>query len=148
MKLNKEGKDLIKRFEGLRLTAYKCSANKDTIGYGNTFYENGTPVKPGDTITKERAEKLFDLIVSDFCKKVDGQIKTILTENQYSAIVSFTYNVGVNNLAKSTLLKKVNFNPNDPTIRQEFMKWNKAGGKVLAGLTTRRAAEALLYFKA
>lgn len=148
MKLNQEGKDLIKRFEGLRLTAYKCSANKDTIGYGNTFFEDGSPVKPGDTITKERAEKLFDLIVLDFCKKIDTYIKTILTENQYSAIVSFTYNVGVNNLAKSTLLKKVNFNPNDPTIRQEFMKWNKAGGKVLTGLTTRRAAEALLYFKA
>lgn len=148
MKLNKEGKDLIKRFEGLKLQSYQCSAMRWTVGYGNTFYEDGSPVKKGDIITKERAEKLFDLIVSDFCKKVDTQIKTILTENQYSAIVSFTYNVGIANLAKSTLLKKVNFNPNDPTIRQEFMKWNKAGGKVLAGLTTRRAAEALLYFKA
>lgn len=148
MKLNKEGKELIKRFEGLKLLSYQCSAMRWTIGYGNTFYEDGTPVKKGDIITKERAEKLFDLIVSDFCKKVDAQIKTILTDNQYSAIISFTYNVGIANLAKSTLLKKVNFNPNDPTIRQEFMKWNKAGGKVLAGLTTRRAAEAQLYFKA
>lgn len=148
MKLNKEGKELIKRFEGLKLQGYQCSAMRWTVGYGNTFYEDGSPVKQGDVITKERAEKLFDLIISDFCKKVDAQIKTILTENQYSAIVSFAYNVGVNNLAKSTLLKKVNFNPNDPTIRQEFIKWNKAGGKVLAGLTTRRAAEAVLYFKA
>ena len=148
MKLNKEGKELIKRFEGLKLQSYQCSAKRWTIGYGNTFYEDGTAVKKGDIITKERAEKLFDIIVAEFCIKVDRNIKTILTENQYSAIVSFTYNVGIGNLNKSTLLRKVNFNPNDPTIRQEFIKWNKAGGKVLAGLTTRRSAEALLYFKA
>jgi lysozyme len=61
--------------------------------------------------------------------------------------LSFTYNVGIANLQKSTLLKKVNYNPNDPTIRLEFMKWNKAGGKVLNGLTRRREAEANLYFK-
>lgn len=146
MKLNKAGKDLIKSFEGLKLVAYKCSANKDTIGYGNTFYEDGSPVKPGDRITKERADSLFELIVSNFTEKVRKEIKTILTDNQFSAIVSLAYNIGIGNLQKSTLLKKVNFNPNDPSIRAEFMKWNKAGGKVLAGLTRRREAEAKLYF--
>lgn len=147
MKLNEAGKTLIKSFEGLKLTAYKCSANKDTIGYGNTFYEDGTPVKPGDKITKERAESLFELIAAEFEAKVRPLIKVNLTENQYSALVSFAYNAGVGNLQKSTMLRKVNANSNDPAIRAEFMKWNKAGGKVLNGLTRRRQAEADLYFK-
>lgn len=146
MKLNKAGKDLIKSFEGLRLSAYKCSANKETIGFGNTFYEDGSPVKMGDTITKERADSLFELIANSFAERVRKEIKTILTDNQFSALVSISYNIGIGNLQKSTLLRKVNFNPNDPSIRAEFMKWNKAGGKVLAGLTRRREAEAKLYF--
>ena len=147
MKLNEAGKTLIKSFEGLKLAAYKCSANKDTIGYGNTFYEDGTPVKPGDKITRERAESLFELIAAEFEEKVRPLIKANLTENQYSALVSFAYNAGLGNLQKSTLLRKLNANPNDSTIRAEFMKWNKAGGKVLNGLTRRRQAEADLYFK-
>jgi lysozyme len=146
MKLNKAGKDLIKSFEGLRLSAYKCSANKETIGFGNTFYEDGSPVKMGDTITRERADSLFELIANSFAERVRREVKTILTDNQFSALVSIAYNIGIGNLQKSTLLRKVNFNPNDPSIRTEFIKWNKAGGKVLAGLTRRREAEAKLYF--
>ena len=146
MKLNKAGKDLIKSFEGLKLSAYKCSANKETIGFGNTFYEDGSPVKMGDTITMERADSLFELIANSFAERVRREVKTILTDNQFSALVSLAYNIGIGNLQKSTLLRKVNFNPNDPSIRTEFMKWNKAGGKVLAGLTRRREAEAKLYF--
>lgn len=146
MKLNKAGKDLIKSFEGCKLVAYQCSAGRWTIGYGNTFFEDGKAVKPGDRITQAKAEQLFELIVGNFADKVAKEIKTILTENQFSAIVSIAYNIGIGNLQKSTLLKKVNFNPNDPTIRAEFARWNKAGGKVLAGLTRRRAAEAKLYF--
>ena len=140
-------KELIKQFEGCKLVAYQCSAGRWTIGYGNTFFEDGTPVKPGDRITQERAEKLLDIILKDFSDRVEKTIKTILTDNQKSALLSFTYNVGIANLQKSTLLKKVNYNPNDPTIRLEFMKWNKASGKVLNGLTRRREAEANLYFK-
>ena len=147
MKLNEAGKTLIKSFEGLKLTAYKCSANKDTIGYGNTFYEDGTPVKPGDKITKERAESLFEIIAAEFEAKVHLIVKVPLTENQFSALVSFAYNVGLTNLQKSNLLRMVRANPNNPSIRAEFMKWNKAGGKVLNGLTRRRQAEADLYFK-
>jgi len=146
MKLNKAGADLIKSFEGCKLTAYKCSANKETIGYGNTFYEDGTPVKLGDKITQERAESLFTLISDSFASKVVPLIKSKINENQFGALVSFAYNAGVGNLQKSTLLKKVNANPNDPSIRDQFMLWNKAGGKVLAGLTRRRKAEADLYF--
>lgn len=146
MKLNKAGKDLIKSFEGCKLVAYQCSAGRWTIGYGNTFFEDGTPVKPGDRVTQPKAEQLFELIVGNFGDKVAKEIKTILTENQFSAIVSLAYNIGIGNLQKSTLLKKVNFNPNDPTIRAEFAKWNKAAGKVLTGLTRRREAESKLYF--
>ena len=147
MKLNKEGADLIKSFEGCKLKAYQCSAMKWTIGYGNTFFESGTPVKMGDAITQEKAEQLFELISADFSAKVAKLVPSHITLNQFGALTSFAYNCGVVNLQKSTLLKKVNANPNDPTIKDEFLKWNKAGGKVLAGLTRRREAEANLYFK-
>jgi len=146
MKLNQRGADLIKQFEGLKLKAYQCSAKKWTIGFGNTFYEDGSPVKQGDTITRERADTLFNLIADDFSSKVRPLVKVNLNENQYSALVSFAYNAGIGNLQKSTLLRKVNANPNDPTIRAEFMRWNRAGGQVLNGLTRRREAEANLYF--
>ncbi len=146
MQLNDKGKDLIKFYEGCKLVAYKCSAAKDTIGYGNTFYENGTPVKPGDKITQERANELFEIIAKDFADKVTPLIKSAVTPNQFAAITSFAYNAGIGNLKSSTLLKKVNANPNDPTIDLEFKKWNRAGGKELAGLTKRRASESKLYF--
>lgn len=147
MKLNKAGADLIKSFEGCKLTAYKCSANKETIGYGNTFYEDGSPVKLGDTITQERAESLFVMISDSFAAKVKPLITSAVTENQFGALVSFAYNCGIANLKSSTLLRKVNANPNDPTIRAEFEKWTRANGKVLAGLVRRRKAEADLYYK-
>jgi lysozyme len=147
MTLNKAGADLIKSFEGCKLKAYQCSAKKWTIGYGNTFFEDGTPVKIGDAITQDKAEKMFALIADEFAGKVAKLVTSNVTDNQFGSLVSFAYNCGVVNLQKSTLLKKVNVNPNDPTIRAEFMKWNRAGGKVLAGLTRRREAEANLYFQ-
>jgi lysozyme len=147
MKLNKAGADLIKEFEGCKLKAYQCSAKKWTIGYGNTFYEDGSAVLPGHAITQQKAEQLFELIANDFAAKVAKLVTAIVTMNQFGALVSFAYNCGIANLQKSTLLKKVNANPNDPSIRGEFAKWNKAGGKVLAGLSRRREAEASLYFK-
>jgi lysozyme len=147
MKLNKEGADLIKLFEGCKLKAYQCSAMKWTIGYGNTFYEDGKPVMQGNVITQEKAEQLFELIASDFAGKVAKLVPTHITPNQFGALVSFAYNCGIANLQKSTLLKRVISNHNDGTIKDEFLKWNKAGGKVLAGLTRRREAESNLYFK-
>ena len=147
MKLNKAGADLIKSFEGLRLDAYLCSAGKPTVGFGSTFFEDGTPVKLGDKITKERADSLFEKVSDSFAAKVKGLIKSDINENQFSALVSFSFNVGIGNLKSSTLLKKVNANPMDASIRNEFLKWNRASGKVLAGLTRRREAEANLYFK-
>jgi len=148
MNLNEAGKNLIKSFEGCKLKAYKCPAGLNTIGFGSTFYPDGTKVKEGDVITKERADELFDLIVNDFAEKVRPLIKKELSDNNFSALVSFSYNAGVGNLKSSTLLKKVNANPNDETIRGEFLKWVRANNKVLAGLERRRKAEADLYFKA
>jgi lysozyme len=145
MEVNKAGKDLIKQFEGCKLKAYKCPAGLDTIGYGNTFYPDGTKVKPGDVITQQQAEEYFDAVVNDFAKQVDVLVKSNVTANNFSAIVSFTYNVGIGNLKNSTLLKKVNANPKDPSIKAEFNKWTRANNVVLSGLVKRREAEAKLY---
>jgi lysozyme len=147
MKLDKRGYDLIKEFEGLRLKPYLCSANVPTIGYGNTFYENGTKVKLTDApITKERAETLFKSLADRFAVRVLPLIKKPVTQNQFNALVSFAYNVGVTALSNSTLLRLVNNNPNDANIAKEFLKWNKAGGRVVNGLTNRRIKESALYF--
>lgn len=147
MKLNKAGADLIKQFEGCKLKSYQCSALRWTIGYGNTFFEDGTPVVAGNAITQQKAEQLFEIIANEFSAKVAKLVTLKVNENQFGALTSFAYNCGIANLQKSTLLKKVNSNPNDPSIKAEFLKWNKASGKVLAGLTRRREAEANLYFK-
>jgi lysozyme len=146
MKVNNLGIDLMHYFEGCKLEAYQCSAKVWTIGWGNTFYENGTPVRQGDKITQDRANSLFVFVANKFADEIKKLIKTNLSENQFSALVCFAYNVGTGNLAKSTLLKKVNANPNDATIANEFLRWNKAGGKELLGLTRRRTAESKLYF--
>jgi lysozyme len=141
-----KGTPIIRKFEGLKLTAYLCPANVWTVGYGSTFYENGSKVQQGDKITLDRADKLLLEMVKRFEISVKGLVKSSINDNQLGALTSFAFNVGVGALSKSTLLKKVNANPNDPTIRNEFMRWTKAGGKVLKGLVTRREAEANLYF--
>lgn len=148
MTINNATKALIRKFEGCYLKAYKCSANKTTIGYGNTFYEDGAAVQMGDIITQDRADSLFLIILDEFAAKIKPLIKQPLNDNQFGALLSFAYNCGVANLKNSTLLKKVNANPSDPAIALEFAKWNKAGGKVLNGLTRRRKAESELYFTA
>jgi lysozyme len=146
MRINDQGVNILHHFEGCKLQAYKCPAGVWTIGWGNTFYENGEKVKEGDTITQQRADELFLAILNDFGFKVRAALKQPVGENRFNALLSFAYNVGIGNLKRSTLLKKVNINPTDETIRDEFMRWNRAGGKVLNGLTRRRKAEADLYF--
>jgi len=145
MEVNKAGRDLIKQFEGCKLKAYKCPAGLWTISWGLTFYPDGTKVKEGDVITQQQAEEYFDAVVDDFAKQVDVLVKSNVTANNFSAIVSFAYNVGIGNLKKSTLLKKVNANPKDATIPAEFRKWVRANNVVLKGLVRRREAEAKLY---
>ena len=146
MVISNKLRELVKHFEGCKLTSYVCSAGHNTIGYGNTFYENGVKVKPGDKITQQRAEELLDIILIKFVQQTNELIKSNVNQNQRDALTDFAYNCGVGNLRSSTLLKLVNANPNDPEIRAQFMRWNKGGGKVLNGLTRRREAEANLYF--
>ena len=147
-KFHVDGLTLIKNYEGCRLTAYRCPAGLWTIGYGNTFYEDGTKVKQGDSISQERADKLLNAVVeTSFSPQVRRLISKGVNDYQFSALVSFAYNAGIGNLKSSTLLKKVNANPNDATIKDEFLKWVYSGGKVLEGLKRRRTAEAALYFK-
>jgi lysozyme len=146
MNINPATRSLIRKYEGCKLKAYHCSAKVATIGWGSTFYEDGSKVQMGDTITQERADRLFVILLDQFAAQVRPLIKQPLNDNQFGALLSFAYNAGVGALQRSTLLKLVNANPNNPLIRQEFNKWNKAGGKVLLGLTRRRTAEAELYF--
>ena len=146
-KLSQKGLDLIKQFEGLSLTPYVCSGGINTIGYGSTYYPNGQKIKLTDpAITQVVAESFLKHSLSTYEKAVDSFCRDDISQSQFDALVSFAYNLGTGALQKSTLIKKVNANPKDVTIADEFMKWNKANGKVLAGLTKRRQAEANLYF--
>jgi lysozyme len=147
MILNNKGYLFITKHEGLKLKPYLCPAKIPTIGYGNTYYADGKRVTLLDKdITKQEAFEMFKEIANRFAKRVDELVITELTQNQFNALVSFVYNIGTGNFASSTLLKKVNKNPNDLTIKVEFLRWNKAGGKVINGLTNRRIEEADLYF--
>jgi lysozyme len=141
------GINLIKKYEGFRAKPYLCPAKVPTIGYGSTYYENGTKVKLTDqAITEQRATELLKALLSLYEKAVDSYCIDTINQFQFDALVSFAYNCGTGNLKSSTLLKKVNANPGDPSIKNEFMKWNKGLGKILTGLTLRRSEEANLYF--
>ena len=152
MKLNQNGYNLIKQFEGLRLDAYAATESEKqrniwTIGFGNITYENGTKVKKGDKITQQRAEELFKYFADRFASNIDTKVTVPITQNQFNAIVSLAYNIGVGAFSSSTLLKKLNKCSSDPTIRNEFLRWVNASGKRLQGLVNRRTEEANLYFK-
>ena len=146
------GFKLIMDFEGLPknnpLDAYWDSYGRVwTIGYGATHYLDGSPVKKGDKLkSKEEAVELLRMMVKSYEDSMYKLVKVSINPYQADALTSFCYNCGVGNLKKSTLLKKVNTNPLDLTIRDEFAKWNKSNGEVLLGLTRRRKAEADLYF--
>jgi lysozyme len=147
MILDNKGYLLITKHEGLKLKPYLCPAKIPSIGYGNTYYPDGKRVTLLDKdITKQQAFDMFKEIANRFAKRVDTLVTSNINQNQFNALVSFAYNVGTGNFSSSTLLKKVNKNPNDLTLKAEFLRWNKAGGKVLNGLTNRRNEEADLYF--
>lgn len=138
--------ELIKQFEGFRNKAYLCPSNVWTIGYGNTFYLDGSMVKEGDTITEKDAAILLEKTVSDFRLNVLKIVPATLPNKAIDALVSFAYNCGVTALKNSTLLKKIKENPlNLKGIEKEFAKWNKGGGKVLQGLVRRRKLEFEMY---
>ena len=140
MKTSPKGIALIKEFEGLRLKAYKCPGGVWTIGYGHT-----AGVKPGMVITETQAEQFLkeDLLV--FENAVNNQNLSI-NQNQFDALVSLIYNIGIGNFKKSTLLLKVRIDPRDNSIMDEFLRWVYSKGRVLPGLQRRRLAEVKLYF--
>ncbi len=138
--IGKAGLDLVKSFEGLKLRAYLCPAKVWTIGYGST----GPHVTAGKVITEAQANDLLQDDLDRFEKAVTRLVTVPLTQNQYDALVSFAFNVGISALERSTLLKRVNAKLFDQA-KAEFAKWNRAGGRPLAGLTRRRAAEAALF---
>lgn len=140
--------ELIKKFEGFSKIPYLCPANVATIGYGSTRYANGLKVTIKDNpITELQAINLLKDTLKQYELAVDSYCRDDINQNQFDALVDFAYNCGNANLKSSTLLKKVNANPNDITIGSEFAKWTLANGKKMNGLVKRRAAESELYFR-
>jgi lysozyme len=147
MQTSDNGLSLIKKSEGFRGNAYPdpaTGAKPYTIGYGTTVYPSGMPVKLGDRVTQEQADAYLRNDVRKFESAVSSAVKVKLTQGQFDALVSFTYNVGPANMSSSTLIKKINAG-DSAGAADEFLRWNKAAGKVMAGLTTRRAAERALF---
>jgi len=139
MNISKEGIALIKKFEGCELEAYKCAAGVWTIGYGHT-----KDVKEGEVITKEEAESMLVHELQEYCNDVDIAVKVDLKQNEFDALVSWTYNLGPTNLNSSTMLRVLNEGKHDD-VPTQIKRWNKAGGEVLKGLIRRRNAEALMF---
>lgn len=142
-----KGIAIIKKYEGFSAKPYLCPAGIPTIGYGNTYYPDGHTIKLTDApITEAKATEILMGILNKYEGAVNRYAQKPINQNQFDALVSFTYNVGMENLRTSTLMKKLNINPSDPTIKDEFLKWTRSNGVVLAGLKKRRAEEAQLYF--
>lgn len=137
--INRAGLDIVKQFEGLRLKAYICPAGKLTIGYGST----GPHVKPGMVITQNQADELLRSDLRRFEDKV-AELAPTSTDNQFSAMVSFAFNVGNNAFEESTLLRQHRAGRYTLAAMQ-FDRWTHGGGRVLPGLVKRRAAERKLY---
>lgn len=141
MKLSDTAINMLKTFEGLELGAYKCSAGVWTIGYGHT----GPEVSDGMTITEPEAEDLLRKDVELFEREVTLLTSDLgLAQHQFDALVSFSFNVGISALKKSTLFKYVSQGDYASAV-PEFMKWVNAGGKPVKGLFARRGAEAALF---
>jgi len=145
-RINAAGFDLIKKHEGLSLTAYKDQVGVWTIFYGHTSRAGPPTVTPGMKGSQYEAEQVLASDLAKFETAVQSLVKVPLTDNQFAALVSFCFNLGSDALARSTLLKFLHVG--DYTEAQaQFAKWNKAGNppRVLPGLTKRRAAEAALF---
>ena len=146
MKTSQSGISLIKGFEGKRLNAYNDGVGVWTIGCGTIKYPNGVRVKKGDTCTELQAESYLENDLVKFENAINRLVKVPLNQNQFDALSSFTYNLGETNLSNSTLLKKLN--AKDYTgAADQFPRWNRAGWKVMNGLTRRREAERNLFLK-
>jgi lysozyme len=145
MKTGTRGKELIKSFEGFRAIAYICPAGVPTIGYGTTRI-NGSRVKEGMKITSDEAEVFLEQDLKVFEDAINHNVLVEINQNQFDALVSFVYNVGIANFKKSTLLKKLNKGDYEEASNQ-LLRWTRAGGKVLNGLVRRREAEKELFLE-
>lgn len=139
MKTSLEGINLIKHFEGCELEAYKCPAGVWTIGYGHI-----KGVQEGDVITEQQADDMLVEELEEYENYIHNLVSCPLNQNQFDALVSWVYNLGSSNLQASTLLKVLNVG-DYAGVPAQMLRWNKAGGKVLEGLTRRRQAEADLF---
>jgi lysozyme len=140
------GLSILKQFEGLRLNAYKDSVGVWTIGYGHTSMAGEPFVMAGLKITNQEAENILRRDVVKYERAVESKLTRVPNQNQFDAMVSLCYNVGGGNFAKSSVLRFFNAGQ-DAKAANAFLAWNKAGGRVFAGLTRRRGAEMELYMK-
>ena len=139
MKISNNGLQLIKHFEGLVLKAYKCPAGVWTIGYGHT-----KDVQPGDEWSESHADHMLEVEMEEYEGYIHDSVTAPINQDQFDALVSWVYNLGGGNLNASTMLKVLNAGQYEE-VPAQMMRWNKAGGKVLEGLTRRRQAEANLF---
>ena len=146
--INQATIDLIKRFEGFRAEAYKCPAGRWTIGYGHTSSAGPPRVRPGMRVTRREAEAILRRDVKTFAARVAEAIGpealALLNDNQFGALVSFAYNVGLGNFRRSSVLRRVKSEKLDE-VPDRLMLWTKARGKRLKGLVRRRRAEGRLF---
>mgnify|MGYP006270490821 CR=1 FL=1 len=145
-KVNEAGIDLIKSFEGLSLKPYLDAVGIPTIGYGIIEYPNGTAVTMYDNpITEDQALDYLQFEVNKKTTAIERMLNVEVNDNEFAALTAFAYNVGTRALLNSTLLKLLNSNSDRSAVADQFMRWNKAGGKELPGLTRRRQAEKNLF---
>ena len=149
MIVSKNGLDLIKEFESFRAKPYLCPSQKATIGFGSTYYPDGKKVTLQDKeITEEKAFEILEYIANkDFGSNINKVVKVPLNQNQFDALVSFSYNIGNGNFNSSTLLRWLN-QGNYKEASMQLLRWNKSKGIVLNGLTKRRKSEKALFDKA
>jgi lysozyme len=143
--VSQNGIDFLIKEEGMILKPYKDAVGIPTIGIGNTYYEDGARVKMTDKpITKERAISLFKTVLQHYETAVWSVTRDDINQNQFDALVSLCYNIGVAGFKGSTVARRVNANPSDPSIKAAFEMWKNAGGRPI--LLNRRRREAKLYF--
>ena len=145
MKTSERGLNLIKEFEGCKLKAYQCPAGVWTIGIGSTHYGDGTPVTKNRTLPTEKAAMALLAATIGQYEKAVNNVDVDLTQNEFDACVCLAYNIGAGNFFKSTLVKMLKAGDDKAEIAKQFLRWDKAGGKSLAGLTRRRQAEMDLF---
>lgn len=136
---------LLKHFEGCKLQAYQCSADKWTIGYGNTYYPDGRPVRKGDKITQQQAEDYLPIVLRTYAISVSQALKINILQHQYDALCCLAYNIGIGGFEKSTLLGKINKGADISEVKKWWLVWNKVKGRVEKGLVRRRKSEFHLY---